>query len=207
MGYGIQQILDRAGIDVSATDISRLADVLRAWSPWSAFGSIGLMVLHSVLPLPGEVIALANALIFGPLLGAVITWIGAMSGAIAAYSAARYLGKSREALNLDVHLMSRLQRAHMRPSTLLALRLVPVISFNLINFSAGICGVGWWPFLWTTSIGILPMILGISYFGDAMLEASVWGWLVLAAALAVSPVLAAWLMRDTIELTKHAAKK
>ena len=41
--------------------------------------------------------------------------------------------------------------------TLLLARLVPVISFNLINYAAGILHVGWWRFLWTTSLGILPI--------------------------------------------------
>ena len=38
-----------------------------------------------------------------------------------------------------------------------AARLVPVISFNLINYAAGILHVSWWRFLWTTSLGILPI--------------------------------------------------
>lgn len=189
-GYGVQQVLGRAGVDVSTTDIPRLAEALRAWSPWSALASIGLMILHSALPLPGEIIALANAMIFGPTLGAVITWIGAMLGAIVAYVAARYLGKIQTPLPIDPRLQDRIQRACTRPTSLLVLRLIPVISFNLINYAAGLCGVGWWTFLWTTAIGILPMVFGISYFGQAMLDAPFWAWITLAIVLALMPVLA-----------------
>jgi hypothetical protein len=52
-----------------------------AWGAWAALGSIILMVVRFVLPLPGGVIAVANGLMFGRFWGSVITWVGAMIGA------------------------------------------------------------------------------------------------------------------------------
>jgi uncharacterized membrane protein YdjX (TVP38/TMEM64 family) len=40
---------------------------------------------------------------------------------------------------------------------LLAVRLVPVLSFNLINFALGFTTVSWWRFTWTTAVGIIPV--------------------------------------------------
>ncbi len=40
---------------------------------------------------------------------------------------------------------------------LLAVRLVPVISFNLVNFVLGCTTIGWWRFTWTTALGIVPV--------------------------------------------------
>lgn len=201
IGYGAALLLERSGVDAFSTDVPRLAAELRAWGPWSALASIVMMVLHSALPLPGEIIALANGLIFGPILGAAITWIGAMLGAVVAFLTARAFGRNTASLPVDPHLQERVQRACTRPTTLLALRLAPVISFNLINYVAGLCGVGWWTFLWTTSIGILPMILGMSYFGQAMLDAPMWAWGLLAIFLALSPALASLILRRRVEKT------
>jgi uncharacterized membrane protein YdjX (TVP38/TMEM64 family) len=53
--------------------------------------------------------------------------------------------------------------------TLLLARLVPVISFNLINYAAGVLGVGWWRFLWTTSLGILPITVASVALGNQLM--------------------------------------
>ena len=42
------------------------------------------MVLHSFIPFPAEFLAIANGMVFGPVLGTVITWSGAMAGALLA---------------------------------------------------------------------------------------------------------------------------
>jgi uncharacterized membrane protein YdjX (TVP38/TMEM64 family) len=51
---------------------------------------------------------------------------------------------------------------------LLLARLVPVISFNLINYAAGVLGVGWWRFLWTTSLGIVPITVASVALGNQL---------------------------------------
>ncbi|NIM06330.1 MAG: hypothetical protein GTN65_12110, partial [Armatimonadetes bacterium] len=51
---------------------------IRDAGPWGVAVSMGLMVLHSFIPFPAEVIAIANGMIYGVLWGTVITWTGAM---------------------------------------------------------------------------------------------------------------------------------
>ena len=68
-------------------------DLIRSWGAWGVAGSIGLMVAHSFLPFPSEIVALANGMLYGPLWGTVITWVGAMLGASAAFAVGRMLGR------------------------------------------------------------------------------------------------------------------
>ena len=75
---------------ISVQDIE---DTILSWGNWGVAGSIGLMVLHSFLPFPAEFLALAIGMLYGPLWGIVITWIGAMLGAFAAFGLARWLGR------------------------------------------------------------------------------------------------------------------
>ena len=51
------------------------------------------MVLHSFVPFPAEVVAMANGMLYGPLWGTLITWVGAMLGAYLAFGLARWLGR------------------------------------------------------------------------------------------------------------------
>jgi uncharacterized membrane protein YdjX (TVP38/TMEM64 family) len=58
-------------------------------------------------------------------------------------------------------------------------RFIPVISFNLINYVAGITRISWWTFAWTTGLGILPMTLLMVIMGEQIKNLSWWVWLLL----------------------------
>src|SRR3990172_6952202 len=73
--------------------VEGVEELIRSWGAWGVAGSIGLMVAHSFLPFPAEIIALANGMVYGPLWGAVITWTGAMLGASVAFGLGRALGR------------------------------------------------------------------------------------------------------------------
>ena len=67
--------------------------LVRSAGPWAVAVSIGLMILHSFVPFPSEFITVTNGLVFGFTKGVVVTWVGAMAGAVMAFGLARYLGR------------------------------------------------------------------------------------------------------------------
>jgi len=164
------------GIDMSALTVADVEAFVAAWRPWSWLGSIMLMVLHSFVPLPAEVIAIANGILFGPVLGVAITWAGAMLGAILAFALARGLGRPAVRWLLPERHWARIAEIPVRPVPLLVIRLMPVISFNLVNYAAGLLGVPWWTFLWTTALGILPLVVTMVVVGRALMTAPWWVW-------------------------------
>ena len=128
---------------------------------------IVLMVLHTLVPLPAEILALISGLLLGPWWGVGTIWIGAMGGAYLAFFLARVFG--RDFVQRFTH-HQRLQRFQgwmhgTDIAVLLTIRLLPVISFNLINYALGLTRIGWWRFTWTTAVGILPMTIGSVVFG------------------------------------------
>ncbi len=140
---------------------------------------ITLMILHSFVPLPSELVALAAGMSYGVLLASILVWIGAMLGAIIAFAIARWLGEPVVARILNPSYLEKLEQWKLNQGipTLLVSRLIPVISFNLINYAAGLAGVPWWPFLWTTAIGIIPMTL-LSVFVGASMGTLPLGWII-----------------------------
>ena len=176
------------GAQSAVRDVEAL---IRSWGAWGVLGSIGLMVAHSFLPFPSEIIALANGMLYGPLWGAVITWVGAMLGAAAAFGAVRALGQPvlRRLLPASKH--ARLARWSREQGgfALLVARLIPVIAFNLINYAAALTEITWWTFLWATGLGILPLTIALAVLGDNVLNMPPWGW-----ALLLAVVVATWLL-------------
>lgn len=149
-------------------DIDELAQSIRASGQWGVAVSIGLMVVHSFIPFPAEVVALANGIIYGTIFGTLITWTGAMLGAQAAFWTARFFGEPIVNKYVRADRRARVDRWIARNGTaaLLTMRLIPLIAFNLINYAAGLARVRWWTFTWTTAIGILPLAFLIVAAGD-----------------------------------------
>jgi uncharacterized membrane protein YdjX (TVP38/TMEM64 family) len=171
------------GVDIAALTPAEAEAFLRSWGPWSAAGAVALMVLHSFLPLPAEIIAIANGMMFGPGLGMVLTWVGAMLGALLSFALARWLGRPFVRLVVAKTRWRQIEAMPVSPGALLVARLIPVVSFNLVNYAAGLLGVGWWTFLWTTALGILPLTIATALLGGQMLAAPLWGWAFMAVGL------------------------
>lgn len=164
------------GVDLSAMSAADVEATVKGWTPWTWLASIALMVLHSFVPLPAEIIALANGMLFGPWWGVLVTWVGAMLGAVLAYGLARALGRPAVRVLVPARYWARLEAVPVGAGPLLAIRLMPVISFNLVNYAAGLLGVPWWRFLWTTALGILPIVVTMVVLGRELMAAPWWIW-------------------------------
>ena len=166
-----------------APTVQAFEKTIRAWGMWGVLASIGLMVVHSFVPFPAELLTFANGMVYGPIWGVAVTWTGAMLGAFAAFGVARGLGRPFvEGLvaRRDWHALDE-WAAREGWQVLLVSRFVPVIAFNLINYAAGLTRVSWWTFAWTTGLGILPLTVIFVLMGDHI-EHLGWGaWALLLA--------------------------
>ncbi len=176
---------------------------LRSWGMWGAAASVLLMVIHSFVPFPAEMVAIANGMVFGPVLGVALTWSGAMLGAFLAFGLSRWLGRPFVERLLGEHHRAKLDQwtREQGGGAILVARFVPVISFNLINYAAGLTSVSWWTFTWATGLGILPLTTLMVVLGDRMIEEPrLWLWLALGAVI----VWAAWRLTVAASRRKKA---
>lgn len=177
------------GISFTTEDF---ANFIKSLGAMGVAGSIGLMILHSFVPFPAELLTMANGMVYGPLWGVIITWVGAMFGAYAAFGLTRWLGRpfiekwAPSNYKMKIDAWSQEEGA----TALLIARLIPVISFNVVNYAAGLTKVSLWTFFWTTGIGILPMTILMVMLGDSVIIIPVWVWFMLAVL-----IIALWYLR------------
>jgi uncharacterized membrane protein YdjX (TVP38/TMEM64 family) len=167
-----------------------IEETVLSWGAWGVVASIGLMVVHSFVPFPAEFVAVANGMAYGALWGTVVTWSGAMLGAFLAFGLTRWLGRplvrramtGTEWAELDDWL------ARKGGSAIFISRFIPIISFNLVNYAAGLAPISWRTFAWTTGIGILPLTTLMVVLGDQSHHMGWSVWLILlGAGLALWP--------------------
>lgn len=171
---------------------------------WGVIVSIVLMVAHSVLPFPAEIIAIANGMVYGPVWGTVITWSGAMLGAIVAFGVTRKFGRPflvKVMRDDQLRRLDSLSESH-GPMMIFLARFVPLIAFNLVNIAAGLTRVPWWAFVASTGIGILPFTVIMVWLGHGI-DAMRWeSWL----ALFGSGLILWLLLRHVLDPRRRASR-
>ncbi|CAN5139275.1 hypothetical protein BH09GEM1_BH09GEM1_19530 [soil metagenome] len=125
--------------------------------------------LVASLGLPAFPLTLAGGAIFGLTLGSSLSWLGALLGASGAYWLARVLGGDaiRGLLGNVGAKLDALGERHGF-STILRLRLVTVMPFNVVSLASGLARVPFRAFLAGTALGIIPGTIIYTYFADSL---------------------------------------
>jgi uncharacterized membrane protein YdjX (TVP38/TMEM64 family) len=174
-----------------------------SWGEWGVVAAILLMVAHSFIPFPAELVAIANGMTFGPLWGTVITWVGAMLGALLSFALSRRFGRPFAARMMRRYQLEAVDDWLDRygGEAVFACRFIPVIAFNLINYGAGLSRISYWHFTWATGLGILPLTTLMVVLGAEMEELPLYAWILMAAGAA-----ALWLAASRLLIGRRPPK-
>jgi uncharacterized membrane protein YdjX (TVP38/TMEM64 family) len=139
---------------------------------WGIWGPIIYMVAYAVGPsflVPGAVMTIAAGLAFGTGWGSVYSLIGADVGAIVAFGAGRWLGKSFVERIVGERFHEVLQKiARHGFQIIFYLRMVPVIPYNALNLLAGASPITFKDYFWASMIGMVPGTILFAFLGDAL---------------------------------------
>jgi uncharacterized membrane protein YdjX (TVP38/TMEM64 family) len=140
---------------------------------WGIWGPVVYMLLYAVGPsflVPGAVMTIAGGLAFGAKWGAVYSLVGADAGALIAFSAGRFLGRSFVRRVVGGGRFEKLL-AHIGRhgfQIIFYLRLVPLIPYNALNLLAGASPITFRDYFWASMIGMLPGTVLFAFLGDAL---------------------------------------
>ncbi|AOY89306.1 hypothetical protein BKP64_14635 [Marinobacter salinus] len=128
-----------------------------------------MMILAVVVgPIPTLPISAAAGLVYGMFTGTAIAVTGALAGSIIAFYLARILGREVVRRKLGDHPVfsaNGSQRFLFIAVTLT--RLVPLFSFALISYAAGVTAISLWRYALATTIGMLPMTFVFAGLGHS----------------------------------------
>jgi uncharacterized membrane protein YdjX (TVP38/TMEM64 family) len=176
----------------------------RAISDWlNSSGALGplflaLMMMLAVVvgPIPTLPISAASGLAFGILAGTLIAMAGAMVGAMMAFFVARLLGRELLRKRLShLPLFSAGSSQRLLFWTVFLTRVVPIFSFALVSYAAGVTAISAWRFALASLVGMLPMTLVFAGLGDTFEQRPVLSTLGAVVVLAVMTLLPPYLSR------------
>jgi uncharacterized membrane protein YdjX (TVP38/TMEM64 family) len=117
----------------------------------------------------GALVTIAGGLLFGTVLGGALAITGASIGAVILFLAARYAFADivpPRAAPFMARIRPRIERDGFL--YLLALRLVPLFPFWLLNLVAAACGMRLLPFTLATVLGIIPGTFVYAWIGAGL---------------------------------------
>lgn len=138
------------------------------------FAPLVFILLFTIVPLtlfPDALLAIAGGLIFGLYEGSLYILIGALCGATLSFYIARYYGLwIREKLKGEKFL--DMDRAVGENGFLIIflLRLVPLVPFDIISYSAGFSSIKYKDFISASLIGMLPGVFVYANIGAKSLS-------------------------------------
>jgi len=147
-----------------------LVEDTRAWV--AGLGPLGIaafVVAYAAATtalLPVSLLSAVAGVLFGPVLGTGVVWLGAMAGAGASFALGRVL--SRPAIEaLAGERLDRLDRFLARRGFLavLVVRLIPLFGFVLVNYGAAATAVTARQYLAGTALGIVPGVVALVTLG------------------------------------------
>jgi uncharacterized membrane protein YdjX (TVP38/TMEM64 family) len=134
--------------------------------PGAFFLVMGAYILGSLALFPVTILNVATVFTFGPIHGNAYALAGWLFSAALGYGIGRWIGRDL------LHKMAgpRLHRLfHYAGNhgflTVLAMRVLPVAPFTLVNLFVGTSGIRWWDFLLASLIGRIPGIIILSAAG------------------------------------------
>ena len=167
-------------------NIGRLKTFILSFGFWAPLISAFLMISQSVvLFLPAFPIFVVNALAFGPIWGTLLSWSSAVLGSIICFGIAKTLGRPVvQRLVNKVHLEAAdatLKR--YEKYIILLFGFLPVISFDVISYAAGLTVLAYWEFIPLVCIAQVPSALFYSLLVNKIDRGTLDAYWIIAASL------------------------
>jgi uncharacterized membrane protein YdjX (TVP38/TMEM64 family) len=152
------------------------------------------MILQAIIaPIPGNVIVVANGLVFGPIWGGLLSWTTNLIAASLCFGLSKTFGKpfAARVVGQSLENAERFFRKYGMHAVFVV-RIMPFVPFDGVSYAAGVVGVPYSRFLLATAIGIIPSTLVYSYIGPIVLYTV---WWALPLGLCMTAIMAAIISR------------
>ncbi len=187
-----------AGLLVAAVVVAVLVDVpsvtemrrlVATSGPVGPLVFVLLYAAYTLAPLPKSILSVAGGAVFGFGDGVLLVYVAALLGAAAAFALGRLLG--RDAVErLTGTRIARVEEIVRRRGllALIAARLVPILPFTVLNYSAGLTSLRRRDYALGTAVGIVPGTVAYVALGSSAGNIGSWPFVTAFGTLAVLTV-------------------
>lgn len=204
--FALEQLFEYgAGDSIDQDSIADWLEMNKSWA-WAVI-LIGWVIQAVIAPLPAPLLLLITSLVYadspaGVVFTIVLTWIGAMLGAVICFGLSRHFGRDWVMRKGYLDKMSDLDGylEEKGAYVIFLTRLIPILSFDIVSYAAGLTRLRWRSFIISTGIGMLPTTIIFVLFAAETLSQDMDGVIMISIVgiimLAIASYLLFWLMND-----------
>ncbi len=185
---------------LSEGDPEALLDWLRSYGAWAPVISGLLQIVTSIFPPgPSFLLGIVNAMLFGVVLGGLLTFGTALVAASICFGIARVVGRPGVERIVAPDNLERVDDFMKRRgiAAVFLTRLIPFINPDIVSYAAGVTGIRYAAFLLAMGAGAIPSTIFYSVIGATAAEAS--GWVIgIVLVSSIVPVILFVIYRDEI---------
>lgn len=153
-------------IGISIDGIREYLDQL-GW--WAGLAFIAAYTIRPLIFFPASIMTPLSAVLFGPLLGWIYTYIGENLSATVAFFTARFFGRKfiKENENSFIRKYDEKLR-YCGFETVLMLRLIPLFPFDFVNYASGLSAIRYRSYISATLLGVIPGLTAYIFLGSSL---------------------------------------
>ena len=176
-----------------------IGDWLAGAGVFAPFAYMAVMALVVATPLPSLPLNFAAGAFFGPIPGTLYSVIGATGGALISFTIARILGREfvERFLKGHIHFCTPCSDRLLARVVFFA-RLIPVFSFDLISYGAGLTKMSVRNFIIANFLGMLPLTFAYNYAGTALVVGNALSIVLGTVMVALFFLLPGWIERRNL---------
>lgn len=174
---GVHAFINHSIAAFAAVDQQGIERFIQSYGAQAAVISFILMILQAVAaPLPAFLITFANASLFGPIWGGLLSWTSSMAGAALCFFIARVSGRGAVEKLTGKTVLESMDGFFARygKHTILICRLLPFVPFDPISYAAGLTSIRFRHFFIATGLGQLPATIVYSWAGSLLTGGTFW---------------------------------
>ena len=153
-------------VGISIEDIRAYLEGLGLWS------GLVFIIAYTVRPLiffPTSIMTPLSAILFGPIMGWLYTYIGENLSATVAFFAARYFGRNFVKENENAFIQKYDKKLKTNGfETVLILRLIPLFPFDFVNYASGLSSIKYRHYISATLLGVIPGLTAYIFLGGSL---------------------------------------
>ncbi|GAB4179633.1 MAG: hypothetical protein Fur006_13100 [Coleofasciculaceae cyanobacterium] len=154
--------------DLDLFSAEGLEQAIQNWGWLGILVYIGILIVSVVIsPIPSAPLAVAAGMVWGSIWAGIYSIIGGFLGGLLAYFIGYTLGRSAvHALTGKLIYFSKNRGEVYLGWVIFITRLLPVLSFDLISYGAGITGVSLPIYATATLLGMIPSTFFLTFLGS-----------------------------------------
>ena len=143
------------------TDLPHLQTLIRQSGLFGYSLYILLFIIATLFLLPGSILVIAGGIVFGPLLGTLLSLIAATLASSCSFLPARWLGRDLLKYVGHSHTFQAIEKGIARNGIdfLILTRLIPLFPYNIQNYAYGLTTIAFWPYTLISALTTLPGIV------------------------------------------------